>query len=162
MQAIVDMHDEYYGSRWGFGPEFTAKNVAELADLLGRFDPARDGLWTAQSDGRIVGSVAIDGSAAEIEGAHLRWFLVSEAARGCGAGSRLLDAALGFCRDRSLDTVFLWTFAGLDDARRLYERSGFVLTEQHQGMRWGTPVLEQRLACRPGSGPEEPHGAGGR
>lgn len=139
------MHDAYYGSRWGFGPAFTQKNVDELSAFLGGFDPDRDGLWTAQVDGLIEGSVAIDGSRATAGVAELRWFLVSDVLRGQGAGSQLLDRALTFCRDRAFDSVFLWTFAGLDDARRLYDSAGFVLTEQRVGTRWGTEVLEQIL-----------------
>jgi GNAT superfamily N-acetyltransferase len=98
-------------------------------------------------DGRVEGSVAIDGSRAESEGAHLRWFLVSDVLRGQGAGSQLLHEALTFCRLRGFPRVYLWTFAGLDDARRLYAKSGFVLTEEQVGLRWGTEVLEQRLEC---------------
>lgn len=147
LERIVEMHDAYYGPHWGFGSAFTRKNTAELSELLGRFDPERDGLWTAQVDGRIEGSVAIDSSQAEDHGAHLRWFLVSDALRGSGAGSRLLAEALAFCRGRGIPRVYLWTFAGLDDARRLYDRAGFVLTEEHPGERWGTRVVEQRMEC---------------
>lgn len=145
LQRIVDMHDSYYGSAWGFGPSFTAKNVAELSAFLAGFDPARDGLWTARVDGCIEGSAAIDGSKAAAVGAELRWFMVSDALRGQGAGAQLLDRALTFCRDHGFGRVCLWTFAGLDDARRLYDRAGFVLTEERTGTRWGTEVLEQRL-----------------
>jgi GNAT superfamily N-acetyltransferase len=143
MQAIVDMHDAYYGSRWGFGPAFTHKNVTELSAFLDGFRAGRDGLWTARADGRIEGSVAIDGCAAD--DAELRWFLVSDSLRGRGAGSELLDEALTFCRNSSFRSVSLWTFAGLDDARRLYDRAGFALLEQRLGRRWGTEVVEQRL-----------------
>lgn len=148
-QRIVEMHDAYYGRHWGFGAAFTRKNMSELSGLLGRFDPERDGLWTVQVDGRVEGSVAIDGSQAATEGAHLRWFLVSDALRGQGAGSQLLREALTFCRDHGFATVYLWTFAGLDDARRLYDKAGFVLKEQHPGTRWGPEVLEQRFECSP-------------
>jgi GNAT superfamily N-acetyltransferase len=96
---------------------------------------------------RTGGSVVVDGSHAGAEGAHLRWFLVGDALRGCGAGSQLLREGLAFCRGRGFDPIYLWTFAGLDAARRLYEASGFVLTEQRPGMRWGTEVMEQRMVC---------------
>lgn len=145
LDRIVEMHDSFYGPRWGFGPAFTRKNLSELSGFLGRFDSDCDGIWTAHVDGRIEGSVAIHGSRSSERDAELRWFLVSDALRGQGAGSQLLDQALTFCRVRALSTVCLWTFAGLDDARRLYERAGFVLTEQRLGTRWGTEVLEQRL-----------------
>lgn len=148
LHRIVELHDAYYGPRWGFGPAFTRKNMAELSAFLGGFDRRHDGVWTAQVDGRIEGSVAIDGSRAIAGEAELRWFLVSDALRGHGVGSELLDEALEFCRDRSFAAVRLWTFAGLDHARHLYTDAGFVLAQERTGTRWGTEVLEQRLELR--------------
>lgn len=145
LHRIVDMHDSYYGTCWGFDSAFTQKNLTELSEFLGRFNPNCDGLWTARLDGRIEGSVVVDGSQATTGEAELRWFLVSDALRGHGAGSQLLDLALTFCRESAFSRVCLWTFAGLDHARRLYDSAGFVLTEQRLGTRWGTEVLEQRL-----------------
>jgi len=39
----------------------------------------------------------------------------------------------------------LWTFQGLDAARRLYEAHGFVLVEQWSGDQWGQAMVEQRF-----------------
>jgi hypothetical protein len=41
--------------------------------------------------------------------------------------------------------VYLWTFQGLDAARRLYEKHGFRLAEEREGSQWGERVLEQRF-----------------
>ena len=41
--------------------------------------------------------------------------------------------------------VELWTFAGLDAARHLYESQGFALVEEQEGARWGRVVREQRF-----------------
>jgi ribosomal protein S18 acetylase RimI-like enzyme len=43
--------------------------------------------------------------------------------RGRGAGSRLMDAAMAFCRERGVDSVVLWP---TERSRSLYERYGFV------------------------------------
>jgi len=154
LERIVEMHDSYYGARWGFGAAFTRKNMSELADFLGGFDAGCDGLWTAWVGGRIEGSVAVNGSCASIDGtAELRWLLVSDLLRGHGAGSRLLDAALGFCRDRGFKSVHLWTFAGLDQARKLYDSAGFLLVEQHPGRRWGYRGAGAEAGARPTSDP---------
>ena len=72
-------------------------------------------------DGRVEGSITIDGIHAEDAGAHLRWFIVSDALRGTGVGRQLMDAAIACCHDRSYTRVYLWTFEGLDAARHLYE-----------------------------------------
>jgi hypothetical protein len=41
--------------------------------------------------------------------------------------------------------VQLWTFRGLDTARGLYERAGFVLQDERSGKQRGKQVVEQRF-----------------
>ena len=142
---VAEMHAAYYHREWGFGLFFEARVAVELAEFLGRYDEGRDGFWTARVDGSIEGSIAIDGLHAGAEGAHLRWFIISDALRGQGAGSRLLETAIGFCHGCGYRRVYLNTFEGLHAARSLYERHGFRLVEQHRGTQWGREVDEQRF-----------------
>ena len=142
---VTELHAEYYGREWGFGLYFEAKVAAGLAEFLLRFDAARDGFWTARLAGRIEGAVALDGLRADSDGAHLRWFILSDAIRGRGVGHRLMQEAIGFCRARRYRRVFLSTFEGLAAARHLYEKFGFRLAEQAEGTQWGLPVTEQRF-----------------
>jgi len=142
---VAELHGRYYAEHWGFGLFFEAKVAAGLAEFLPRLDPARDGFWTLVQDGRVEAAVAVDGARAATDGAHLRWFIVSDALRGRGAGNRLLAEALGFCRRAGHPRVFLWTFKGLDAARHLYEKHGFRLAEELPGAQWGVTVLEQRF-----------------
>lgn len=145
---IVELHGTYYAANWGFGGFFEARMARELAQFVDSFDPERDGLWTAVVAGRIEGSIAIDGSRAGDGEAHLRWFILDPVLHGRGTGRRLLDEAIGFCRGCGHRRVTLWTFAGLDAARRLYERAGFRLAEERRGAQWGTEVTEQRFELR--------------
>lgn len=142
---IVELHGAFYARRAGFGLYFEGKVARELCEFLEHYDEGRNGLWLAVRDGRVEGSIAIDGSRVGTEGAHLRWFIVADPLRGCGIGQRLLEKAVDFCRARGCGKVHLWTFGGLDAARRLYERSGFRLTTERWGARWGIEVDEQRF-----------------
>jgi GNAT superfamily N-acetyltransferase len=141
---IVELHGAYYAAHWGFGAFFEARMARELGAFVDRFDPARDGLWSAVCGGRVVGSIAIDGSGAEA--AHLRWFILDESLHGRGTGRRLLEAAIGFCRRSGHRRVVLWTFAGLDAARRLYEQAGFRVAVEQRGAQWGVEVVELQFA----------------
>lgn len=141
---VAELHAAYYSQAWGFGLYFEVKVAADLAQFLLRFEPGRDGFWTASRDGRVEGSIAIDGAGALTEGAHLRWFILSDALRGQGVGNRLMQEAVGFCRRRGYAHVHLWTFQGLEPARHLYEKFGFRLAQQSEGEQWGKRVLEQR------------------
>ena len=142
---IVELHATYYARYWNFGLYFEAKVATEMSEFLSRFDKAADGFWTACRDGRVEGSIAIDGIKAESEGAHLRWFILSSKLRGHGFGNKLMEAAAGFCTKKNYPRVCLWTFEGLDAARHLYEKFGFTLTEEHADTKWGTLVKEQKF-----------------
>jgi GNAT superfamily N-acetyltransferase len=141
---VVQLHAEYYARRSGFGVHFEAKVAQELAQFCARFEPGRDGLWLAR-DAQIEGSIAIDGANAAQAGAHLRWFITSDTLRGQGVGKQLLQRALAFADAQAYRSVYLWTFAGLDAARHLYESHGFRLVQQSPGSSWGTAVQEQRF-----------------
>ena len=142
---VAELHGIYYHEHWGFGRFFEAKVATELSGFLGRYDEKRDSFWTASLKGHIEGSITIDGINAEGHGAHLRWFIMSDAFRGKGIGNRLINMAIEFCRKNAYKLVYLWTFEGLGASRHLYEKSGFKLVEQHKGTRWGTEVNEQRF-----------------
>jgi GNAT superfamily N-acetyltransferase len=142
--SIVQMHGAYYADQWRFAPVFEANVAHELGELMERFDPARDGLWIARDGDAVAGCIAIDGRRAP-EAARLRFFIVGEGRRGSGVGELLMRAALAFCRGAGFRSVFLTTFAGLDAARTLYERHGFVLAEQQPDRKWGPEVLAQRF-----------------
>lgn len=144
---VVALQARYYAEAWRFGPFFEAKLARELAEFAGRYDPRRDLILSAYDDARLTGSVTIDGSdpAAPGQLLHLRWFIVDGAARGRGVGRALVDAGLSFARASGRPGVYLWTFAGLNAARRLYDDAGFRLVEENAGETWGTRVTEQRF-----------------
>jgi GNAT superfamily N-acetyltransferase len=149
---VAELHGTYYHRHWNFGLFFEAKVATELSEFLKRFDARRDGFWTAVAQGRIEGAIAIDGIHGESKGAHLRWFIMSDAYRGKGTGNRLIDAAIRFCRNQGYPKIHLWTFEGLLPAKHLYEKAGFKLVQAHKGTMWGTEVNEQLFECSPGLG----------
>lgn len=63
----------------------------------------------------------------------MRWFILDDSCRGTGIGRRLLSEAMAFCDSRQFSAVQLWTFKGLDAARKLYESFGFTLIREWQG-----------------------------
>ena len=145
---VAELHGTYYREHWNFTVFFEAKVATELSEFLTRYDEKRDGFWTASLKGRVEGSITIDGIQAEKEGAHLRWFIISDVLRGRGIGSRLIKEALNFCRNKGYSRVYLWTFKGLNAAKHLYEKNGFKLVEEHIGEQWGSEVNEQRFELR--------------
>jgi GNAT superfamily N-acetyltransferase len=142
---IVELHAAYYQPSWGFGLFFEAKVATELSEFLNRLDERRDGFWTVSLNHRVEGSIVIDGIKAMENGAHLRWFILSQEMRGRGMGHRLMEEAISFCRKGNYTRVYLWTFEGLHVARHLYEKFGFKLVRQFEGTQWGIKTIEQKF-----------------
>jgi len=140
---ITRLHATYYADNWGFDLSFESQVGRELAEFLARFNPARDFFLTARGPDGLAGAVALDGEFSE--GARVRWFIVNPDQQGAGLGRDLLTMMLSFARAVGHRRLFLWTFDGLDAARRLYEEAGFVLTEEHLVEQWGDSIKEQKL-----------------
>ncbi len=143
---VAELHATYYARAVGFGVSFEAKVATELAEFCLRYTPGRDGIWLANEHGLIHGAIVIDGSHYQASGAHLRWFIISDEARGKGIGAQLLGAAMSFCQARGYRNVYLWTFDELHAARHLYEKHGFKLVRTQRGAQWGKEVNEQLFA----------------
>jgi GNAT superfamily N-acetyltransferase len=140
----IEMHATYYARETGFGAAFEATVAAALAEFFGRIDSSVNGFWRAVHSEQILGTVAIDGEDLS-PSAHLRWFIVGDGLRGQGVGRGLLLEAIAFCERQNFHDMQLWTFRGLDAARRLYEANGFALAEERPGRQWGEKVMEQRF-----------------
>ncbi|MEP7457640.1 bifunctional helix-turn-helix transcriptional regulator/GNAT family N-acetyltransferase [Phyllobacterium sp. SB3] len=146
----AEMHGRYYARAVGFDHFFEGKvatGLAEFSDRLGR--PVNQ-IWAAIDGEKIVGTVAIDGENLGNNVAHLRWFIMEDGYRGAGIGKRLLDEAVSFAAANGFTEIHLWTLKGLDAARRLYERQGFVLADEYAGDQWGREIMEQRFTRKAG------------
>ena len=143
LAAVVALHARYYAGEWGFGRAFETKVAGEVAGFLDRADAHDDLFVTAWRGVQLAGSVTIDATGGGRMGAHLRWFIVDDGARGSGLGRALMDRAMAFCGERGHERIWLTTFAGLDAARRLYEKHGFALAEESETDQWRGGVREQ-------------------
>jgi len=144
---VVAEHGRYYAREWQLPAAFECRVASELAAILARLDPRRDGFWIAHAGETLAGSICVDGSS-EPQWARLRFFILSDAHRGRGIGNALMHAAMGFCRQAGHGQVYLQTFAGLVAARHLYEKFGFRQVSEHMDENWGRPMLEQRYEQR--------------
>lgn len=142
---IAEMHGTYYAREWGFPPIFEAKIAAGLADFVPRLGRPGNQMWFATQAGQIKGSVTVDGEDLGEGKAHLRWVILEKELHGTGTGRRLVTEAVKFCDDNGFSETHLWTFRGLNAARKLYEAVGFELAEEWDGTQWGFDLPEQRF-----------------
>ena len=142
---VAYMHGRYYWKYHGFSVGSEYYFIKYLADFVR--NPEGGELWIAEADGNVVGSVAV--VRVENKTAQMRWFLIDENHQNMGIGSRLFKTALDFCRDNNYENVFLWTFKGLDAARHLYDKFGFVLAEEKPNHEWSSvEIIEQKMELR--------------
>lgn len=144
--TITALHGQYYARHWGFGTFFEAKVAAELAAFSQRI-AENDLVLLAKDEAGLTASLILDlnDPASGPRGAHLRWFITADRARGTGIGRALLSRALAHADRHSAGKVWLTTFQGLAPARHLYESAGFTLTRAAEGEAWGSRVIEQEF-----------------
>jgi GNAT superfamily N-acetyltransferase len=129
---VLELHARYYHAHLGFGVLFEAQLARGLAEFFGRYDELRDGFWIAAVSEQVEGSITIDGAHAADAGAHLRCFIMSDALRGKGVGTRLIHTAVDSVAPRNtVASIFVplrgsmphgtftrrWAFGSLTNAR---------------------------------------------
>jgi ribosomal protein S18 acetylase RimI-like enzyme len=93
---------------------------SRLAGFAGR----AGAVFVVEIDGSVAGMAGIGHG--EEPGDTVVWGMwVRPAARGSGAGRRLVDSAVAWARAEDARTVTLWVVRGNEVARRLYEGAGF-------------------------------------
>ena len=139
---LTHLHGITYAKEYGYDQAFEAYVADGLAKFIRSFSPEKDRIWLAETNGQIIGSIAIVGHS-RVE-AQLRWFFVYPKYRGIGMGRRLLNEALHFCKQRKYRTVFLWTTSELSTAQHLYTCAGFKRTRNKTHQVWGKMITEER------------------
>lgn len=144
---VVELHALYYAPTWGLGLPMEIAMAQGLAELASRYDAERDRILWAEVEGRVVGSITVDGIDGHGRGAKIRWFILDPDLHGRGIGAHLIDGALSFCRERGYPRVYLQTFEGLAAAIKLYRRAGFRERATTRTPLWGTEIeiLEMEL-----------------
>jgi GNAT superfamily N-acetyltransferase len=139
---LIHLHGTIYAEEYGYDQTFEAYVADGLARFIRSFSPDRDRIWLAEINSLIIGSIAIVGHSKS--NAQLRWFFVQPKYRGIGLGSKLLNEALRFCKQRNYKAVFLWTTSELSVAKHLYTDAGFRRTQRKTHRIWGKAITEER------------------
>jgi ribosomal protein S18 acetylase RimI-like enzyme len=138
---ITYLHGALYAREYALDRTFEGDVAIRMGEFAKTYDSRKDYFAVAELDGKIVGSIVINGLSDE--NAQLRWFLVHPDARGRGLGRQLIDSAIAFCRERGFKKVGLWTISELKAAAHLYRQAGFVVTREETHEIWGATRTEQ-------------------
>lgn len=136
LQLLIEKQRQFYAEAHGWDDTF-------LAYLQETFDADIEKIWIAESGGKFAGSVGLVKH--DKKTVQLRWFLVDADFRGRGLGTQLLELLVAYCQDMKFDRIFLWTVSTMAEARPLYEKFGFRISEvKQEAPLWGQQLTEER------------------
>jgi ribosomal protein S18 acetylase RimI-like enzyme len=102
----------------------------------------KDGpIWVAVTDRGAVGTVSAIETGDRL---YIRSMGVLPAVRGQGIAAKLLSEVESYAASRDIRTLTLSTTPFLDSAIRLYERFGFVKTDEGPNDLFGTPLFTMK------------------
>lgn len=135
LARCLEMHITYYGRIAKCGGPLEANLAKNFGDLLRRISHPSNEVWavlesvpgnTTPNQGRIVGTIWVDGEDLGEGVGHIRGFILDDGVRGRGLGRKLMDAAMAFVDEVGFEEVRLRTARQLTVARRMYEKAGFI------------------------------------
>ena len=134
---VAQLPAAFYAEATGFGVDFEAKVAKELSDFCLSFAEGRGGLWLVTDGACNEGAIAIDGTHAAEQGAHLRWFITSDQTRGTGMGHQLLVAALAFATTRDTARCSCGLLTNWLPHATCTKKCGSRLSLARPGSQWG-------------------------
>ncbi len=145
---VVQRNGAIYAQEYGWDETYEALVARIVADYAANHDPRRETAWIAEVDGQPVGCVFCVRDSDTV--ARLRLLLVEPHARGMGIGARLVAECVRFATRAGYGELVLWTNDVLVQARRIYEKAGFKLTEASTHHSFGHDLVAQtwRLPLR--------------
>lgn len=138
---LIHLHGWIYAQECGYNHAFEGYVCKTFYNFFENYSTEKDRLWFAEVNGKMIGAIAIvEHSAIQ---AQLRWFILHPVFRGDGLGTKLLNEAIKYCKEKGYHQVFLETTEDQKTAIKMYKRAGFKKVREHENKAWGKDLVEQ-------------------
>ncbi|WP_299354160.1 GNAT family N-acetyltransferase [uncultured Shimia sp.] len=141
LEWLVDQHARLYARDEGFDESFGQLVRQILEDFVTDHDSTCERGWMAMRNGQRLGSIFC--VKLDDKNAKLRLFFLVPEARGLGVGKQLLQACMGFARDKGYEKMQLWTHESHEAACALYRKFGWQLLASKPVKSFGVDLIEQ-------------------
>jgi len=138
---LIHLHGWIYAEECGYNHMFEGYVCKTFYDFFEKYNPEKDRLWFAEVNGKMIGAIAIVGHS--LTRAQLRWFILHPAFRGIGLGRILLSEAMGYCKEKGYQQIFLETTEDQTTAIGMYIKRGFKKVAEQENKLWGKELVEQ-------------------
>jgi DNA-binding MarR family transcriptional regulator/GNAT superfamily N-acetyltransferase len=128
---IADLNSRVY-TELGYDNVIQAHILTTLLQYTKK--PTHGKIWIAKVNNVPVGSIGIVEN--EKNKWEIHWFAVDSKYQHLGLGKGLLDKLMEYLIENGIQQVYLWTINELAQARNLYVRSGFTLSEATPTKKW--------------------------
>jgi len=139
---LIYIHGVQNFRDYGLNESHEAYCAKIAIDFLLTAQKGRSRAWIPKKDNQVVGSVLI--VERPENQAQLRLLFADDSVRGVGLGRWLVEESVRYSREAGFDLIYLWTVAGLDRAKSVYESLGFVKVEEKIFVEWGQTTTEIR------------------
>jgi len=139
---VIHRHGVLYAEEYGFNDQFDVYVAKGISRFIENYNSQKEHLWLAETNNKIVGSVAIVHK--NDDKAQLRWLIVEPTERGKKIGQKLVQEAVKFATQKGYKRIILWTIDFLHAARKLYSGENFILTKTKQSEVWGRVLIEEK------------------
>jgi ribosomal protein S18 acetylase RimI-like enzyme len=143
---VIYRHGKIYHQEYQFGIAFESYIASGLSEFYKNYDQEKDCVWVCEYNETIIGFMLLMHRLNN--DAQLRFFYLEKEFRGIGLGKKLIGLFMNFLKEKKYDSAYLWTTSGLPEAASLYEKNGFVLTEEKESEAFGKKLMELKYVFR--------------
>ncbi|QNK64666.1 bifunctional helix-turn-helix transcriptional regulator/GNAT family N-acetyltransferase [Pedobacter sp. PAMC26386] len=138
---IAYIHGKLYAEELGYGINFEAYVLEGLREFAKQYHPEKDRVWICEHEEKIIGFLV---AFHREDSLQFRYFIFLPEYRGIGLGKKLMDQFLTFMKQAGYRKAFLYTTNEQQAGIALYEKNGFVLSEEKKSYAFGKELDERR------------------